>query len=77
MPLWLSWLRDCDILNIFYDEFKIEKMAKFETLIATRGLKFKFKARRTHLHKDLLSCVFAAKNLASNVTLIIPGRLEV
>ena len=38
MPLWALWLRDFDILNIFYDEFKIEKMAKFETLIVPRGL---------------------------------------
>ena len=39
MPLWASWLKDFDILNIFYDELKIEKMAKFEILIATNGLK--------------------------------------
>ena len=39
MPPWASWLRDFDILNIFYDEFKSEKMAKFETLIVPRGLK--------------------------------------
>ena len=39
MPLWESWLRDFDILNIFYDEFKIEKMAKFETLVVPRGLR--------------------------------------
>ena len=38
MPLWALWLRDFDILNIFYDKFKIEKMAKFETLIVPRGL---------------------------------------
>ena len=38
MPLWVSWLKDFDILNIFYDELKIEKMAKFEILIATNGL---------------------------------------
>ena len=38
MPLWALWLRDFDILNIFYDELKIEKMAKFETLIVPRGL---------------------------------------
>ena len=38
MPLWASWLKDFDILNIFYDELKIEKMAKFEILIATNGL---------------------------------------
>ena len=37
MPLWASWLKDFDILNIFHDELKIEKMAKFETLIATNG----------------------------------------
>ena len=30
--------RDFDILNIFYDELEIEKMAKFEILIATNGL---------------------------------------
>ena len=50
MPLWASWLRDFDILNIFYDELKIEKMAKFETLIATNGLRMShtsaFKSRR-------------------------------
>ena len=39
MPLWASWLRDFDILNLFYDEFKSEKMAKFETLIVPNGLK--------------------------------------
>ena len=39
MPLWASWLRDFDILNIFYDEFKIKKMAKFETLVVPKGLK--------------------------------------
>ena len=38
MPLWASWLKDFDILNIFYDELKNEKMAKFEILIATNGL---------------------------------------
>ena len=38
MPLWASWLRDFDILNIFYDEFKSKKMAKFETLIVPRGI---------------------------------------
>ena len=38
MPLWASWLKDFDILNIFHDEFKFEKMAKFEILIATNGL---------------------------------------
>ena len=38
MPLWASWLRDFDILNLFYDELKSEKMAKFETLIVPRGL---------------------------------------
>ena len=42
MPLWASWLRDFDILNLFYDEFKSEKMAKFETLIAPRGLREAF-----------------------------------
>ena len=40
MPLWASWLKDFDILNIFYHELKIEKMAKFEILIATNGLIF-------------------------------------
>ena len=39
MPLWASWLRDFDILNIFYEKFKSEKMAKFETLIVPRGLR--------------------------------------
>ena len=38
MPLWASWLRDFDILNLFYDKFKSEKMAKFETLLVPRGL---------------------------------------
>ena len=38
MPLWASWLKDFDILNIFHDELKIEKMTKFEILIATNGL---------------------------------------
>ena len=38
MPLWALRLRDFDILNIYYDEFKIEKMVKFETLIVPRGL---------------------------------------
>ena len=38
MPFWASWLRDIDILNIFYEKFKSEKMAKFETLIVPRGL---------------------------------------
>ena len=38
MPLWASWLKDFGILNIFYDELKIEKMTKFEILIATNGL---------------------------------------
>ena len=38
MPLWASWLRDFDILILFYDEFKSEKMEKFETLIVPRGL---------------------------------------
>ena len=38
MPLWASWLRDFDILNKFYNELKIEKMAKFGILIATNGL---------------------------------------
>ena len=28
---------DFDILNIYYDEFKIEKMAKFDTLIVPIG----------------------------------------
>ena len=27
------------LVNIFYDELKIEKMAKFEILIATNGLR--------------------------------------
>ena len=39
VPLWASWLKDFDILKIFYDELKIEKMAKFEILIATNGLR--------------------------------------
>ena len=38
MPLWASWLRDFDILNLFYDKFKSKKMAKFETLLVPRGL---------------------------------------
>ena len=38
MPLCASWLWDFDILNIIYDELKIEKVAKFEILIATNGL---------------------------------------
>ena len=38
MPLWALRLRDFDILNIYYDEFKIEKMVKFDTLIVPRGL---------------------------------------
>jgi hypothetical protein len=38
VPLWASWLWDFDILNIIYDELKIEKVAKFEILIATNGL---------------------------------------
>ena len=38
MPLWASWLKDFESLNIFHDELKIEKMAKFEILIATNGL---------------------------------------
>ena len=43
MPLWASWLKDFDILNIFHDELKIEKMTKFEILIATNGLKWGWK----------------------------------
>ena len=43
MPLWASLLRDFDILNIFYDKLKIEKMATFEILIATNGLSIKCK----------------------------------
>ena len=39
VPQWASWLKDFDILNIFYDKIKIGKMAKFEILIATNGLK--------------------------------------
>ena len=39
MPLRASRLRDFDILNRDYDEFKLEKMAKFETLIVPNGLK--------------------------------------
>jgi len=39
VPLWASWLRNFDILNIFYNELKIEKVAKIEILIATNGLK--------------------------------------
>ena len=38
VPQWVSWLRDFDILIIIYDKLKIEKMAKFEILIATNGL---------------------------------------
>ena len=38
VPLWASLLRDFDKLNIFYDKLKIEKMAKFEILIAANGL---------------------------------------
>ena len=44
MPLWALRLRDFDILNIYYDEFKIEKMAKFETLIVPIGLMLKFQS---------------------------------
>ena len=36
--MWESWLKELDILNLFYDKFKSEKMAKFETLIVPRGL---------------------------------------
>ena len=39
MPQWVSWLRDFDILIIIYDKLKIEKMTKFEILIATNGLR--------------------------------------
>ena len=41
MTLWESRLRDFDVLNIYYDEFKIEKIAKFETLIVPIGLSMK------------------------------------
>jgi len=40
VPLWALRLRDFDILDIYYDEFKIEKMAKFETLIVPIGLTY-------------------------------------
>ena len=43
MPLWASWLRDFEILNLFYDEFKSEKMAKFGTLIVPRGLIYTYR----------------------------------
>ena len=41
MTLWAPWLGDFDNLNLFYRKIKIEKMPKFETLLATRGLKEK------------------------------------
>ena len=47
MPLWASRPRDFDILNIFYDEFKSEKMAKFETLIVPRGLTLGFMTKKS------------------------------
>ena len=47
MPLWALRLRDFDILNIFYDELKIEKMAKFETLIVPRGLIISFQLKKS------------------------------
>ena len=67
MPLWASWLRDFDILNLFYDEFKSEKMAKFETLIVPRGLSLDF---------HVFSCEEAALEVQSqvcvSVCLIVP-----
>ena len=38
VTLWAPWLGDFDNLNLFYRKIKIEKMPKFETLLATRGL---------------------------------------
>ena len=38
MTLWAPWLGDFDNLNLFYRKIKIEKMPKFETLLAKRGL---------------------------------------
>ena len=38
VTLWAPWLGDFDNLNLFYRKIKIEKMPKFETLFATRGL---------------------------------------
>ena len=37
--LWVLRLKDFDILNKYYEEFKIEKMAKFDTLIVPIGLR--------------------------------------
>ena len=55
MPLWASWLKDFDILNIFYDELKIEKMAKFEILIATNGLMQERENKKTEALSDIPS----------------------
>ena len=38
MPLWALRLRVFAILNVYYDEFEIEKNAKFETLVVSKGL---------------------------------------
>ena len=38
VTLWAPWLGDFDNLNLFYRKIKIEKMPKFETLLATNGL---------------------------------------
>ena len=57
MPLWVSWHRDLDILNIFYDELKSEKMTNFETLIVPRGLT-EFFAKGSRLHfKNILKAI--------------------
>ena len=64
MPLWALRLRDFDILNIYYDEFKIEKMVKFETLIVPRGLiKVTYIHRQTDGQTELLpELLSGAKN---------------
>ena len=46
VTLWAPWLGDFDNLNLFYRKIKIEKMPKFETLLATRGLIWKIFAQR-------------------------------
>ena len=37
VPLWASWLRDFDILNIFYDELKNWEMANLKYLSPLMG----------------------------------------
>ena len=46
VTLWAPWLGDFDNLNLFYRKIKIEKMPKFETLLATNGLSWWMREER-------------------------------